>query len=415
MFKNIFFVFLFSAGVSFGQTLETAPPEYIKTIEFKGKEEFSGTPLLKLGQTLTLEFDDLIGDETDYYYKIKHFNFDWTPSELSRNEYLSGFDDLRIKDYKNSRNTLQIYTHYQLKVPNKDTRKFKVSGNYMLEIYNDDDEMVFSRRFIVYEDLVAVPTEIKRSRDLNFIESQQVVNFSIQTDEHFPIKNPDQTLQTLLVQNKDFQNSIYDLKPQYRMGNELIYKYDKETSFGGGNEFLHFDSKNVRGTDMNIQTIELEDIYNIYLYADVSRHNDIYTYNPDINGNFKINTLQGEDKKTESEYTRVYFSLKDDRDIGNSEVHIYGGFNNFVTDESTQLTYNKESQRYEGHYLFKQGFYDYKYILKDPEGNIDYGFFSGDFDKTENEYSVIIYYRDPGERYDRVIGIGTASSRDISD
>lgn len=199
------------------------------------------------------------------------------------------------------------------------------------------------------------------------------------------------------------------------MGNELIYKYDKETSFGGGNEFLHFDSKNVRGTDMNIQTIELEDIYNIYLYADVSRHNDIYTYNPDINGNFKINTLQGEDKKTESEYTRVYFSLKDDRDIGNSEVHIYGGFNNFVTDESTQLTYNKESQRYEGHYLFKQGFYDYKYILKDPEGNIDYGFFSGDFDKTENEYSVIIYYRDPGERYDRVIGIGTASSRDISD
>ena len=36
------------------------------------------------------------------------------------------------------------------------------------------------------------------------------------------------------------------------------------------------------------------------------------------------------------------------------------------------------------------------------------------FDETENKYSIIVYYRNFGERYDRVIGYGTASSENIS-
>ena len=39
---------------------------------------------------------------------------------------------------------------------------------------------------------------------------------------------------------------------------------------------------------------------------------------------------------------------------------------------------------------------------------------SKNFDETENKYSIIVYYRNFGERYDRVIGYGTASSENIS-
>lgn len=34
----------------------------------------------------------------------------------------------------------------------------------------------------------------------------------------------------------------------------------------------------------------------------------------------------------------------------------------------------------------------------------------GSFYQTENNYSVIVYYRKYGERYDQAIGFGTASS-----
>jgi hypothetical protein len=33
--------------------------------------------------------------------------------------------------------------------------------------------------------------------------------------------------------------------------------------------------------------------------------------------------------------------------------------------------------------------------------------------QTENEYSVIVYYRKFGELYDQVIGFGTANSRNL--
>ncbi len=405
---------LFLGVVGQAQTPETLPPQYIKTISFQGNTEFSGTPIVKLGQSISLSFDDLIGDEADYYYKISYYNFDWTPTELSKNEYMQGFDNMRIKSYKNSFNTLQIYTHYQLNIPNQNTRALKVSGNYMLEVYNSDDELVFSKRFIIYEDIASVQVQVKRSRDLKYINSKQVVNFSIDGRQNIIFKNPDQNLKTLIIQNNNLQNSIFDLKPQYHMGTKLVYRYDQPAAFWGGNEFLNFDSKDVRASTLNIKTFELKKIYNLYLYTDYPRNNKVYTYNPDINGHFKINTVQGDDPTIESEYTWVHFALKLNQPPTDGQIYIYGDFNNYTLDKSTLMTYNPKTKVYEGRHLFKQGFYNYKYVLKRKDGSIDEGFVSGNFDKTENTYTVLAYYREPGARYDRVIGVGSGSSRNIS-
>ena len=144
---------------------EVAPPNFIRTVIFSGNSEFSGTPIIALGESLTLEFDDIIGDEADYYYSIEHFNYDWTPSDLAKSEYLDGFDDVRIGNYQNSYNTLLLYSHYSLQIPNQDTRALLVSGNYMLSIFNENRELVFSRKFMVYEPLTQVEVEVKRSSE----------------------------------------------------------------------------------------------------------------------------------------------------------------------------------------------------------------------------------------------------------
>ena len=62
----------------------------------------------------------------------------------------------------------------------------------------------------------------------------------------------------------------------------------------------------------------------------------------------------------------------------------------------------------------KQGFYNYKYVMIDSSDKIVEGKIRGNFDETENKYSVLVYYRNFGERYDRVIGYGAASSENIS-
>lgn len=417
-FMKFFLILTVWFALSFtavAQPPEVLPPDYVRTVQLRGNVEFSGIPIIKLGQSFTLDFDDLIGDEADYYYKISYYNYDWTPAELSRNEYLKGFDNMRIKSYKNSFNTLQIYTHYHLSLPNDDTEAFKVSGNYMLEVYDNNDNIVFSRPFIIYEDIVSVGTEIKRSRDLQYLNTHQIVNFSISNDQHSFIKNPDKNLNILIFQNQNFKKTITGIKPQYRTGTDLIYKYDQETAFDGGNEYLFFDSKDVRTTANNIEKTVLDDIYNLYVYANAPRSQDTYTYNPDINGNYKIQTLHGEDEQIESEYIWVHFALQDERPLPEgSEIHLFGGFNDYVVDDSTRLTYNPDTEMYEGKYLFKQGFYNYKYVLKDKDGPIDEGYFSGNYDKTENDYTVLAYYREPGGRYDRIIGRGIANSENMT-
>jgi hypothetical protein len=78
------------------------------------------------------------------------------------------------------------------------------------------------------------------------------------------------------------------------------------------------------------------------------------------------------------------------------------------------MTYNKLSGLYENAQLFKQGFYNYKYVLLRKDGSIDDGYFSGNFDKTENEYQVLVYFRDLGSRYDKIIGLGSANSINIT-
>jgi len=344
---------------------------------------------------------------------ITHHNYDWTPSELNKSEYLNGFDDVRILNYNNSYNTLQGYTHYNLSIPNKDTQSFKVSGNYMLKIFNENDEMVFSRKFMVYESFANVKVAIKRSRDLKFINSRQVVNFSIDSPDLL-IRNPESTVNVVITKNYNLKSAIKNIKPQYTVGNELIYRYDTPTAFQAGNEFLQFDSKDLRATTIDIGRIELNELYSHFLFVDNSRDSEPYAYNPDINGQFLIRTLQGENPAIEAEYVWTHFKLQNYDPLEGDEIHLYGAFNNFELDDSTLMKYNKASGLYENAMLTKQGYYNYKYVLLTKDGTLDEGFISGNFDVTENVYQVLVYFRDLGARYDKIIGVGEASSLNIS-
>ncbi len=413
--KNTLLLFcILLVSISQAQTeLEVLPPNYIKSIVFRGSSTISGNPVIRLGESFHLEFDDIIGDEANYYYVITHHNYDWTPSELNKSEYLNGFDDVRILNYNNSYNTLQGYTHYNLSIPNKDTQSFKVSGNYMLKIFNENDEMVFSRKFMVYESFANVKVAIKRSRDLKFINSRQVVNFSIDSPDLL-IRNPESTVNVVITKNYNLKSAIKNIKPQYTVGNELIYRYDTPTAFQAGNEFLQFDSKDLRATTIDIGRIELNELYSHFLFVDNSRDSEPYAYNPDINGQFLIRTLQGENPAIEAEYVWTHFKLQNYDPLEGDEIHLYGAFNNFELDDSTLMKYNKASGLYENAMLTKQGYYNYKYVLLTKDGTLDEGFISGNFDVTENVYQVLVYFRDLGARYDKIIGVGEASSLNIS-
>ena len=181
MLKHLYISFiLLISTVGFSQIEEIEPNDLIKTINFRSNTNQSELPILTLNERLYLEFDVLSPDEDDYYYVIEHYNYDWTKSNLMKAEYLKGLDNVRIVNYENSFNTYQIYSNYRLQIPNQQTR-LKVTGNYIIKILDDYDEIVFSRKFMVYENLVNVGVQLKRSRDVKHVNTKQSVDFTINT------------------------------------------------------------------------------------------------------------------------------------------------------------------------------------------------------------------------------------------
>ncbi len=414
MFRKYLFLitFLITATISFSQEKEVVPPYYIKTVSFVQNGQ-NAVPLFLLGDTFQLQFDDLHGTEDNYYYKITHCDYDWKPSQLSINEYLGGFDELRIQDYYNSINALQIYSHYKLTIPNKQTQ-LKVSGNYIISILNESREVVFSRKIIICEDLVSVPMQVKRARTNNNLEYKHNLEFAVKSNA-ITFQSPLTNVKVLLMQNGRFDNSISKIKPMYTIGNDLIYKYDTETQFWAGNEYLFFENKNIRVATNSIAQVDLNSgLYSCYLYTNGARASQQYTFWPDINGNFLVNNLNAENNEIESDYVWIYFSLSAPAFYLDKNIYVTGMFNNYVLSDENKMDYNEKKGIYEKAMMIKQGFTNYSFSVGDGKGKIDAeNAIDGNFWQTENNYHAIIYYRENNQRYDRVIGKGIATSTEI--
>ncbi|MDQ7961751.1 DUF5103 domain-containing protein [Flavobacterium lindanitolerans] len=414
MKKNYFIILLaclFSGLVTAQVQNEIDPPFNIKTVSFVQNGQ-NVIPIFNLQEGFQLQFDDLYGNEANYYYEIVHCNYDWTPSQLVKSEYIQGFDNQRIQDYENSFNTLQLYSHYRLPFPNKFTQ-FRVSGNYIIKILNEDRDVVFSRKFILYEDQVSVPLQIKRARDVRNINYMHNLDFAIKSAS-ITFINPLQSVKVMLLQNGQFKEAIYNIKPQYTIGNDLIYKYDKETQFWAGNEFLYFDNKEIRAVVNNINYVRAKDLYEPHLYINRARANQVYTYYPDVNGNFVVRNFNTQNNEIEADYAWVYFTLDAPNYFGKSDIYINGMFNNYALNEENRMDFNQKTGMYEKAIVIKQGFTNYQYVIADKKGKIDHAnAVDGNFYQTENNYQVIVYYRGINERYDKVIGRGTANSENI--
>ena len=407
-FRKIVLIFILTSAVAQTET-EVVPPYNIKTVSFVQSNE-NVVPIFKLGDGFQFQFDDLYGNEANYYFEIVHCDYDWKPSDIPKTEYMNGFDGQRILDYENSINTLQMYSHYKLPIPNQ-YMQLRISGNYILKILDESKQVLFSRKFIVYEDLVSVPVQIKRARTVNYLEYKHNIEFSIKS-QVINFQNPLKNVKVALLQNGQFNTAIKNVVPQYTIGNDLIYKYDSQTQFWAGNEFLYFDNSDIRSVGNTISQIDSNNgIYNTNLYTNNARANYPFSMTQDVNGNFVVRNINSSKKEIEADYAWVYFSLSAPSFMKNESIYITGMFNNYSLSPEYKMDFNKEKNIYEKAIFIKQGFTNFQYQIADDNGNVDAeNAIDGNFWQTENDYTILVYYRENNNRYERVIGKANANS-----
>jgi hypothetical protein len=376
----------------------------IKTIQLRPLQENNFSSIVPLGTVLELSFDDLDADSKQYKYKIEHKTHDWKPSRLLASQFINGFDQNTIINVTNSFNTLQNYSHYSVRIPNINTQITK-SGNYLLSVVNSYDDVIFTRRFVLYETKATVAVSVDRSRNTKTINTQQTIQFSI-NHTGVRINNPNQEINVALIKNNNWNEIINNVQPTFFKPNQLLYTYTNKTNFWGGNEYLNFDSKIIRNRSLNIVKITKEDVYNHYLYPYIFNPFSAYTYSPDINGQFVVRTLEGADARTEADYALMHFTLKVAEPFKEKEVYVFGAFNAFAISENNKMFYKAQNKTYVTSILLKQGFYNYTFATIGANNFVNTNEVNGTFFQTENEYTVLVYFKPTGSMYDRVIGVG---------
>jgi len=367
-------------------------------------------PIVSIDQSvpLLLEFDELSNTTQNYYFKILNCQADWTISSLSPIQFLDEYNELFISDRELSFNTQYNYVHYKCFMP-----KLKVSGNYILKVYRgsgNEDDLIITRRFIIYENLIIITPEIKSSSVVDKRNSYQQVDLLINYP-NFEVFNPMQNLKLVIRQNNRWDNALYDLKPMYAEENNqyLNYEYyDLTNNFPGGNEYRQFDVRSVRHKGLNIAKIKRDSATlksEESLLVDKSYARDpVYTQWNDQDGKYYVELYETNDTETQPDYLYVNFTLEVPPIEGKGKVYVFGALSDWKIDKRFEMTYNEKEKAYTARAFLKQGYYNYKYVIVFPDGTRDETFFENTFSMTENIYDFIAYYRPVGGRSDRVIG-----------
>lgn len=387
----------------------------IKTVQFHVEGLVLSQPIyyLNSGSPLELAFDDLNPDYREYVYRVVHCNADWTPSDLVSSEYLDGFEEEIIENYEYSFKSKTLYTHYSVFLPNEDMR-FTKSGNYLLLVYDNEDErrLAFVRRFMVVEPVVNIQPEVVRPAMVSKSDTHQEIDFSV-IHRGFEIRNPRTELSVTVLQNGRWDNAISDLKPLFSRAEEQVFDYQNKVIFPAGKEFRYLDLRSLRYGTENIAQIEfLNDRYEVTLYTDEKRSRSGYLEFEDINGNFVIDNFDDRDATLESEYASVLFSLASPGEMYDYDVYLFGAFTEWLLKPEFKMVYNPAVNAYVGKAYLKQGYYNYMYAaVPKTGGEIDFEPIEGNWYETRNDYTILVYYRPFGGRYDRLIGALTFSSR----
>ncbi|MDD4644683.1 MAG: DUF5103 domain-containing protein [Bacteroidales bacterium] len=393
--------------------------DHIKTVELYRYGWRLSAPVRNLRDTssLILEFDDLASENTHYTYTLIHCSSDWKPSDLNNTEYLSGLPEGEIRNMRYSRSALQNYKHYRLAFPNSDIQ-VRLPGNYIIYVYKDFDQEqpVITRRFFMVDPQVQINADIHRTDNINFINTDQEVDFTV-TYQRLQPENPSRDFKVTICQNLNWGTAITDLLPKYVQPGELIYNYEEENLFHGGSEFRHFDTKSLQFNSDRVREIYLErPLKHVILRPDLPRAHDRYEFQEDLNGKYLVKWDDAFDSDIEADYVVVHFMLSTPDSIPGTEVYLLGNLTHWKLADSNKCHYNSEHQAYEISLPLKQGYYNYSYATKyGSDEKPDYVGIEGDHYETENDYYIFVYYRDIRERFDRLVGMKIVNSVKLTD
>ncbi len=389
----------------------------IKTVKFHPFGNPLGYPIIPLNsnELLELHFDDLDADVKMYYFTFELCNADWTPVQMSYFDYVKGFTRVRITTYRNSSLSLTRYTHYQATLPDRNAMPTK-SGNYLLKVFlnGDTSQLAFTRRFLVVDKRLDVAAQVTQPFNQQYFLTHHRLEVAVNS-RGFDIRYPNQQLKVDILQNYRWDTRLQLKNPSFIRTDQITYNNENEMVMPAGKEWRWANLRSFRLLGERVQSQRNTDSsFTLIMQEENPRQPNQYFYFNDQNGLFLNETTENINPYWNADYAQVRFRFAppNRRPYPNKELYLIGEFTSYGHADSARLRFNPETGAYETTLFLKQGYYDYMYATSDgPQSPLTTDLPEQNAWETENNYMVLVYFRELGGRYDQLLGIVRLNSQ----
>lgn len=405
----------------FGAVAQRAPDKVfyasIKTVKLFPQNNQLAMPVINLnsGEQLELHFDDIDNYPKNYFYTYELCNADWTTAQWSPFDYIKGFQQNRLSQYRVSSIAQTQYVHYQAMLPERNAIPSR-SGNYLLKVFQDGDtaKLLFTKRFYVVEQKAGIAAQLQQPFDFQLSKTHQKIQLAVNTMQ-LNIMNPQQ-IKTVILQNSRWDNAAINLQPSFVRGNLLEYNAEQDCVFPAGKEYrwidlqsFRFESDRVQSIDRTVRPVEIK------VKQDVVRNSLRYLLYRDLNGFSEIKSTEPINPWWQSDYAAVEFRLAPDKGIpfAGKQVFLMGELTGNQLGDTSLMQFDANAGVYTKKLWLKQGYYSYTYATRDigkNPGKADPALTEGNYWETENTYSILVYYRALGGRHDELVGYKSVNS-----
>jgi hypothetical protein len=387
----------------------------IHSIKFFKRGVQNSLPVIPINsqELLELHFDDFQSSSKSYYYTYQLCDANWVPANLSQMDYIRGFSQNRITQYRYSSIAFTRYIHYQVNLPQANCMPSR-SGNYLLKVFlnGDTSKLVFTRRMLVVQEKVSVAAQVQQPFSQNTFRTHQKVITKVNF-ESLDIFNPAQQIRVVVLQNFRWDIMQAASNPTFIRGKEYEYSSEDNFIFEGGKEFRWLDLRSFRLQSDRVRRIDyLDKAYIVYPVPDTVRSPMRYFYYNDINGQYFVETLEDINPWWQGDYATVHFTFLPNNlsDFQHRNLYLVGDMNDWDVSPGSAMKWNEEKQLYEKDILLKNGYYNYLVGTKDGDQPLSVKYTEGSAWDAENQYTILVYYRPFGGRSDELVGYAELSS-----
>ena len=386
----------------------------IHTVRFHSYGDQEAMAIYKLNSTdrVELHFDDIETRVKSYYYTYQLCDYNWQPVNLSPFDFIKGFTQQRITNYRFSSIAYTRYIHYQAILPELNSLPTK-SGNYLLKVFLDGDtsKLVFTRALLVLDSRSSISAQVVQPFTPDTYKTHQHIKFVVNL-EGLNTSNASQQVKVVVLQNSRWDNAQGNVFPTFIRNNSLEYSNENSFVFEAGKEWRWLDLRSFSLLSERVDSANVKRT-DIYIKPDIDRNLQRYIYYPDLDGKYLVTTYESINPYLQGDYAKIHFNFvtPSQTPYVGKDLYLIGQLTDYNLTDKNKMQFNTEKGKYENTQYLKQGYYSYSYMLVDKSNTSKRSYLEGNYWETENNYTILVYYKSFTDQADQLIGVSKINTR----